>query len=147
MARLLYNREGVMQVDPLSMIAYGIGALPPINNLKREVLDATHPWYADDAGALGMFASLETYFDLLTRQGPRRRYHPKPSNSVLIVRPDNLETGKLFEACHGSKVCTVARYLGSYSLDDESKHNWLRERTLMWEKNISTIKNAGKYPQ
>ena len=41
-----------------------------------------------------------------------------------------------------------ARYLGGYIGDDESKSDWLRERTLTWEKNINTIsKTAGKYPQ
>ena len=41
-----------------------------------------------------------------------------------------------------------ARYLGGYIGDDKYKHDWLRERTLTWEKNINTIrKTAGKYPQ
>ena len=41
-----------------------------------------------------------------------------------------------------------ARYLGGYIGDDESKRDWLRERTLMWEKNVNTIsETAGKYPQ
>ena len=54
----------------------------------------------------------------------------------------------MFGARHGFKVCTGAHYLGGYIGDDESKHNWLRERTLTWEKNISkTRKPAGKYPQ
>ena len=40
------------------------------------------------------------------------------------------------------------RYLGGHIGDDESKHDWLRERTVTWEKNINTIrKTAGKYPQ
>ena len=40
------------------------------------------------------------------------------------------------------------RSLGGYIGNDESKNDWLRERTLTWEKNISTIiKTAGKYLQ
>ena len=43
---------------------------------------------------------------------------------------------------------TGAFYRGGYIGDDESKINWLRECTLIWEKNIVTIsKTAGKYPQ
>ena len=79
------------QGGPLEMIAYGIGILPLIHNLKREIPDVTHPLYADDAGALGTFVRLDTYFDSLTRQGPGRGYHPEPTKSVLIVRPENLE--------------------------------------------------------
>ena len=102
------------------MIAYGIGILPLIKNLKRAIPDITQPCYADDSGALGTFAIIETYFDSLTRQGPGRGYHPEPTKSVLIVRPENLEAGKVFRARHGFRVCTGARYLGGYIGDKES---------------------------
>ena len=136
------------QGGPLAMIEYGIIILPLIKNLKWEIPDTTQPCYADYSGSLGTFAILEIYFYSLTLQDPGRGYHPKPSKSVIIVHPDNLESGKVFGACHGYKVCTVARYLGGYIGYDESKRNWLRERTLTWENKISTIsENAGKYPQ
>ena len=66
-----------------------------------------------------MFKRLETYFDSLTRHGLGRGYHPKPTKSVLIVRPDNIEAGKVFRARRGFRVCTGARYLGGYIGDDE----------------------------
>ena len=54
----------------------------------------------------------------------------------------------MFVTRHGFRVCTGACYLGGYIGDDESKHDWLREHTLMWENNINTIsETAGKYPQ
>ena len=41
-----------------------------------------------------------------------------------------------------------ARYIGGYIGDNKSKRDWLRERTLTWEKNISRIiETVGKYPQ
>ena len=53
---------------------------------------------------------------------------------------------KVFRRRHGFPVCTGARYLGGYIREDEPKSDWLRERTLTWEKNISTIsETAGKY--
>ena len=130
------------------MIAYGIGILPLINNLKQEIPDVPQPWYADDAGALGTFTITDTYFDLLAHQGPGRGYYPKPTKIILIIHPDNLESGRDFRARHGFKVCTGTRYLGGYIGDDESKSDWLRKRTLMWEKNINMIsKTAGKFTQ
>ena len=82
------------------MIVCGIRILPLIKNLKREIPDVTHPWYADDAGALGAFARLKTYFDSLTRQGPGQEYHPKLNKSVLIVCLENIQVGKVLRACH-----------------------------------------------
>ena len=74
---ILHSKEGVTQGDTLAMIAYRIGIIPVIKNIKREMPDVTQPWYADDAGDLGTFARLETYFDSLTRQGPGREYFPE----------------------------------------------------------------------
>ena len=97
-ASFMHSKEVVTQGGSLAMISYGIGILPLINNLKWEIPDITHPWYADKYGALGTFARLETYFHLLTLQGPGQEYYPKPPKSVLIIRPKNLETGKAFRA-------------------------------------------------
>ena len=129
------------------MIAYSIRILPLITNLKREIPCITHPWYADNAGSLSTFAIIETYFDFLACQGPGRGYQSKPTKSILIVCPENLDARKLFGACHGFRVCMSARYLGAYIGDDKSKHDWLGEPMMTWEKNINTIsKTAGKHP-
>ena len=86
------------------MITYGIGILPLIKNIKREIPDAIQPWYDDNYGALVTFVRLAAYFDSLTRQGPGRGYYPKPSKSVLIIRLDNLEAGNELGASHRFKV-------------------------------------------
>ena len=112
------------------MIAFGIGILLLIKSIKLDIPDVTQSWYTSDAGDLGTFTRLEAYFDLLTRQGLVRGCHPKPFKSVLIVRPENIEAGKVFGACHIFKVCTGARYIGGYIRDDKSKRDWLRDRML-----------------
>ena len=103
------------------MIAYRIGILPVINNLKRGIPEVTHPWYADNARALGTFARLETYLDSLTLQGPGQGYHPKPSKSVLIILLENIKAGNVLGRRPIFKVCTGARSLGGYIGDDKSK--------------------------
>ena len=60
----LYSREGLTQGEPLAMVAYGIGTLPLTKNLISEFPDITQPWYAENAGALGMFTRVESYFNL-----------------------------------------------------------------------------------
>ena len=75
------------QGDHLVMTAYVIRILLLINNLKQEIPDVTQPWYAEYAGALGILARLDTYFDLLICHGPGRGYHPDLTKSILIVQP------------------------------------------------------------
>ena len=54
----------------------------------------------------------------------------------------------MFGARHVLRVCTGARYIGSYIGDDDYKHDWLKERTLTWEKNINKISEImGEYTQ
>ena len=69
------------------MIAYGIGILPLIKNLKQEIPDVIQPWYSDDAGAFGTFAILEIYFYFLTCQSSGWGYNPEFTKSVLVLRP------------------------------------------------------------
>ena len=127
------------QGHPLTTIAYRIRIFPLIKNLKQDIPDVTQPWYADDAGALGTFARHATYFYLLICQGLVRGYHPEPTKSILILTPEILEVEKVFGSRYIFRVCRGARYSWGYIGNDEFKHDWLRERTLTWEKNINTI--------
>ena len=65
-----------MQGDPLEIISRGIGILPLIKKLKREIPDVAQNWYADNDRALGALAIIYAYFDSLTRQGPGHGYYP-----------------------------------------------------------------------
>ena len=46
--------------------------------------------------ALGTFEIIEACFRFIELHGLGQGYFPKPSKSVLIVHPENLEAGKLF---------------------------------------------------
>ena len=59
---------------------------------------------------------------------------------MIIVHQENPDARKEFGECHIFKVCMGARYLGAYVRDNNSKRNWLRERTLACEKKIGTIR-------
>ena len=64
-ASFLHSRVGATLGDPLAMVAYSIGIIPLIKNMKAEFLDVTQPWYGDYAGALGTFANAELYYNSL----------------------------------------------------------------------------------
>ena len=49
----------MIQGDPLTMVAYGIIIILLIKHFNSMYPDVTQPWYADNAGALGMFNHLE----------------------------------------------------------------------------------------
>ena len=94
----------VVQVYPLAMVAYRIGIILMIKCLKSKYPDITHPWYAENAEALGTFDNLEQYFKALKCNGLAWGYYPNPTKRILAVHPQNLEAGELFGRRHGFKV-------------------------------------------
>ena len=80
----MHSRGGVKQGGPLAMVAYIIGILLLIKNLKAEFPDATHPYYDDYSGAQRTFARVKPYFNLLKRIGPGQGYYPKPSKRFWL---------------------------------------------------------------
>ena len=68
----LHSKKGVTQGDPLAMIAYGIGFLPLIWELREAHPCVTQPWYSDDAGAGGAFIDVQAHFQDLQARGPAR---------------------------------------------------------------------------
>ena len=99
------------QVNPLDMVAYGIGILSLIKVLKSMYPDVMQPWYADNSGSLGTFDHLERYFKALNCNGPAWGYNPDPTKIILTVHPQILEAGELFVRPRGFRVCTGALYL------------------------------------
>ena len=107
--------------DPLDIINYIIGVLPPIKRLKVAYPDVTQPCYSDDAGSMGAFYNLELYFNSLKHNGPLRGNYPKPTKSVITVHPENPGAGKRFGAHHRLTLFMGTRFLRGYIRDDESK--------------------------
>ena len=84
------------QGDPLDMFTYGISVLLLIKQPKAEYPDVIHPWFADNTEALGTYEHIDLYFNYLKQSSRGLGYYYKSPQSVLIVHPDNLKTGKHF---------------------------------------------------
>ena len=75
--------------------------------------DATHVWYADNAGTLGMYVNIDLYFNSLKHLGLGCGY-PEPSKRVLIVHPDNLKTRNSFYYIKGLRFSLARVILAVY---------------------------------
>ena len=72
------------------MIAYVIGVLPLIRELRGAHPRVTHPWYTDDAGAGGNFPNILEHLRDLQARGPARGYYSESTKSILVVAPGNV---------------------------------------------------------
>jgi hypothetical protein len=84
------SKEGVT----ISMLAYGIGVLPLIRQLKQEFPGVKKPWYADDTGTGAHFPVLCQSFERLQEIDTSFGYYPEPDKSILIVQPSNKDTAQ-----------------------------------------------------
>ena len=121
------------------MIAYGIGVLPLIRELRNAHPWVTHPWFADDAGAGGTFQQiLEHFWDLQVR-GPACGYYPEPTKSILVVAPGNVAGAEEHFRGLGIRVVMGHRYLGGYIGDGEAEKEWLREKRQGWTESAKIL--------
>ena len=124
----LHSKEGVTQVDPLAMIAYGIGFFPLIRVLRSDHPQVYQLWYADDAVAGGKFRDIMARFRDLQLKGPARGYCPEPTKSILVVSEQNVPRAKEYFRGMGVQVVTGSRYLGGYVGERETEGQWLQEK-------------------
>ena len=78
----------------LDMIAYSIGILTLIKNLKTDFPGFTQPWYADNAVVLGTFSIIEAYLHSLERHGLGQGYYLKHAKTIMIVHTNNIKARK-----------------------------------------------------
>ena len=109
------------------MIAYGIGVLPLIQELRDAHPYITQPWYADDAGAGGKFGEIIAHFGDLKVRGSPQGYFPDSTNSMLVVSPRKLTRDEEFFQGRGLKVVTGSHYLGgSLATGRQRQPGWTR---------------------
>ena len=108
------------------MIAYGIGVLPLIRELREAHPRVTQPWYADDAGAEGTFQQVHEHFRDLQVRGPARGYYLDPTKSILVVALGNVAWDEEHIWGLGIRVVTGHRYLGVFIGDADAERGWLR---------------------
>ena len=107
----LHSKEGVTQGEPLSMIAYCIGVLSLIRELRGALPRVNQPWYADGAGTGGKFPNILEHLRDLQSQGTAWGNHPEPTKSILVVAPGNVTWAEENFWGLGIRVVTGHRYL------------------------------------
>ena len=105
----MHIKEGVAKGDPLAMIAYGIGVLHLIRELRGAHPQQIQMWYAYDAEAGGKFPHILAHLRDLQARGLPRGYFPEPNKSFLVVAPRNVAKAEGFFRAMGLQVVTGSR--------------------------------------
>ena len=131
----ILSEEGVTQGDNSAMGFYACSMMPLLSQLmlskiitEKEYEYLKQVWYADDAAAGGKLKDIHKWWSKLCESGPIFGYHPKPSKSWIIVKPQYLDQAKhLFPNLQLTDV--GHKYLGSYIGAEEGKIKFITWRT------------------
>ena len=130
------------------MIAYGLGLLPLIRDLRMPPTGVIQPWYADDAGASGSFAGIPQHLNNLMVRGDPRGYLPERTKSILIVSLQNVLRAEDFFRGYSPKTVTGSRYLGGFMGTEAEQAQWLEDKVERWQSLVAIMSGvSGKHPQ
>lgn len=147
-AIIISSQTGTTQGGPESMIAYGVGILPMIRQLKTEFPNILQVWYADDGGAKGTLQEIHAQTRRLMEIGPEFGYYLEPTKSILLVQPADVQRAAEIFSDLKVEIQTGARYLGGYLGTKEKKLEWVRERVEEWTTGVKALaKVCSKEPQ
>ena len=141
----LYIKEGVTQVYPLEMGAYGLGILPLIRKLRMAYPRVTQPWYADYVGVGGTFGGVRCHLDDLMVIGPLRGYFLDPTKSILVVSPQNVPQTEAFLRGYGLHIATGVHYLGVFVGAKAAQDCWFGYKVEGCQESVATLDGVARW--
>ena len=113
------------------MVIYAIGTLPLIHHL--DICLASQVWYADDAAACGSICFLREWWNELCTVGPSFGYHPNPSKSWLILKPEFADlTSSVIDDVKLNYNTDGHKYLGSAIGSEDFITKFIKEKVSEW---------------
>jgi hypothetical protein len=128
LAYVVTGQEGVSQGDPLAMILYGVALLPLVEKLRVAVPEATTPWFADDAAAIGNALDNATALEFLAHEGKAYGWYAEPEKTHVICTKEEEPEVKAAFLSRGFvevKFSRGQRYLGGFIGSEKAKHDWV----------------------
>ncbi|KAL5489466.1 hypothetical protein EMCRGX_G018560 [Ephydatia muelleri] len=124
------SSEGTSQGDPLAMGMYALGVIPLIRTLTATCPQVHQVWYADDASGAGSCADLRVWWDALCSAGPNFGYHPNPSKTFLVTKPEHAEKAKQLFAGTNVSICAGKRCLGAAIGSKSFTEEYVRKKSV-----------------
>ena len=137
---VLKSAEGTTQGDPMAMAMYAIGITPLIQQMMGHVNSTKQVWYADDCTTAGSIQDLSQWWLNLIESGPRFGYFPNASKSVLVVKPEHIDSARLqFRGQNFSIVTDEACVLGAPVGSSEFVMGWIINKVQSWLDEITLL--------
>ena len=138
----ILSEEGTTQGDVAAMGMYAVG-IRPLINILQETTDTTkcqQVWYADDSTAGGQLREIRKWWDILFVAGPKFGYIPKPSKTVLIVKPEHFDFAtQLFSDTEIKITKAGERHLGAVIGSNQFREQYITNKISQWIKDVEQL--------
>ena len=102
-------------------------------------------WYADDALACGRASNLQEWWDRLQSTGPLFGYHPNPSKTWLVVKPEHCSAAEAQFEGTGVNITTQGqRYLGAAVGSRPFVKEFVKKKVSSWISEIKSLSGIAK---
>ena len=138
----ILSREGVTQIDPLSMVLYRITLVPLAEELRVADPGLISPFYADDAAFDGLVRRSTQLLKMLMKRGPDRGYFTKQAKSVFTAdTPGQEEAAKREFAMEGLdlKFISDSTFLGAYLGPRDQLEAWVKPQVEAWVHGVRVL--------
>ena len=135
----IQSNEGTTQGDPTAMAVYGIGLTPLLNYLLTMYpeKDPKIVAFADDLSSAGKISKLYSWWKDLLEMGPKFGYFPKPSKTVLIVKPEFQRIAtEVFENTNIKVTISGERHLGAVIGSEIYRRKYVEEMINKWKEEL-----------
>ncbi len=146
----LSSQEGTTQGDPAAMPMYALSVVPLLSQAQSIFCrPGGQVWYADDATGVDKLCNLRRWWDHLSAKGPLYGYFPKATKTILVIKPQHLESAKKIFDGTGIKIETGGtRHLGGALGTREFQIDYAKEKIKQLTGDLKTLsKFAETEPQ
>ena len=125
------------------MAMYASGMLPLVHKLKATW--HMQVWFADDASAGGGASNLREWWDRLQSTRPLFGYHPNPSKTWLVVKPEHCSAAEAhFEGTEVNISTQGQRYLGATLGSRPFVKEFVKKKVSSWIAEIESLSGIAK---
>ena len=131
------------------MTMFALSLIPLMLKLSEICESLSQVWFADDASGAGSFKGLRQWWDALSTLGPSFGYHPKASNTCLVIHSDDEEAAQAVFGAAGIIITTEGkRYLGGALGSVHFMEECVKHKVDEWRVKVEKLAEvAGSQPQ
>ena len=138
----LLSHEDTTQGDPTAMAIYGIALIPFLKHLATCYLerDPKIVVFADDLTNAGRLSKLRSWWKVFLDIGPKYGYFPKPSKTILTVKPEyESKAAEIFDNTNIKITSSGQRHLGAVIGSELYRKEYIEEIVSKWRDELSLL--------